>query len=77
MGQDLDYLRYRKIGSSMHTLWRQVEFWLGKVSKDKINISDSETIFGIAYKNSIIDSDFFDQKENIQKKPRKMTNIAD
>ena len=51
----------------MHTLWRQVEFWLGKVSKDKIKISDSETIFGIAFKNSIIDSDFFDQKENIQK----------
>ena len=38
-----------------HTLWRQVKLWLSMVLKGKIKISDSERIFGTAYKNSIID----------------------
>ena len=40
----------------IHTLWRQVEVWLGMVLGDDIKISDSEKIFGTAYKNSIIDT---------------------
>ena len=40
----------------VHTLWRQVEVWLGMVLGDNIKISDSEKISRTAYKNSIIDT---------------------
>ena len=40
----------------IHILWRQIEVWLGMVLRDNIKISDSEKIFGTAYKNSIIDT---------------------
>ena len=44
------FLECRKI----HTLWRQVEVWLGMALRYNIKILDSEKIFGAAYKNSII-----------------------
>ena len=40
----------------IHILWRHIEIWLGMILRDNINISDSERIFGTAYKNSIIDT---------------------
>ena len=39
-----------------HTLWRQVDFWLGMALKDKIKISNSEKIIGTSYKNSLMDT---------------------
>ena len=47
---ELAFLERQKI----HTLWRQVEFWLGMVLKDKIKFSDSEKILCTAYKKSIL-----------------------
>ena len=41
----------------IHTLWRQIEVWLGMVPRDNIKIS--EKIFGTGYKNSIIDTVIF------------------
>ena len=48
----MHFFEYQK----MHTLWRQVKLWLGRVLRDNITISDSKKIFGIAYKNYIIDT---------------------
>ena len=54
----------------IYTFWRQIEIWLGMVLKDKIKISDSEKIFGGAYKNSIFYTVFFN-KEKIFKSRHK------
>ena len=55
---------------------------LGIVSKYKIKIPDSETIFGTAYKNSMIDTVILMTKRKIQiqktnRKVIKVTNIAE
>ena len=51
----------------IYKLWRQVEVWLGMVLRDDINISDSEKIFGTAYKNSIMDIVILLTKKKIYK----------
>ena len=51
----------------IHTLWRQVEVWLGMVLRDNIKIADSEKIFGTACKNSIIDTVILLTKRKIYK----------
>ena len=55
----------------IHILWRQIEVWLGMVLRDNIKISDSEKIFGTAYKNSIIDSVILLTKKKIYKNRQK------
>ena len=69
------FLKCQKI----HTLWRQVEVWLGMVLRDSIKIADSEKVFGTAYKNSIIDTVILLTKRKIYKNRQngKVTNIAE
>ena len=57
----------------------EVELWLSIVLKYKIKISDSEEIFGTAYKNSIIDTVILLTKKKIYKNRQKgkLTNIAE
>ena len=63
----------------IHTLWRQVEVLLGMVLRDNIKISDSEKIFGTAYKNSIIDTVILLTNKKIYKNRQKgkVANIAE
>ena len=63
----------------INTLWRQVKVWLGAVLKDNIKISDSEKIFGTAYKNLITDTVILLTKKRIYKNRQKgkVTNVAE
>ena len=63
----------------IHSLWRQLEFWLDIILRDKSRISDSETKLVTAYKNSIIDTENLLTKKNTYKNRQKcmVTNIAE
>ena len=64
---------------SENAMWRQIEIWLGMVLRDNIKISDSEKIFGTAYKNSISDTVILLTKKKIYKNTQKskVTIIAE
>ena len=53
----------------IHSLWRQLEFWLGIILRDKSTsrISDSETTLVTAYENYIIDTENLLTKKNTYK----------